>query len=46
MLTIAPASKTEIPENCHEVGTSHGGGSSRVPFLGVFFWIKYPFYAY
>ena len=36
MLTIAPSSKTEIPENCHDVDTPRGGGSPRAPFLEVF----------
>ncbi len=36
MLTIAPFSKAEIPEDCHDVGTTRGGGSPRTPFLEVF----------
>ncbi len=36
MLTFAPSNKAEIPENYHDVGTPHGGGSPRAPFLEVF----------
>ncbi len=46
MLAIAPSSKAEMPEDCHDVGTTHAGGSPRAPFLEVFSQIKYPFYAY
>jgi hypothetical protein len=36
MLTIAPSSNAEIPEEFHDVGTLREGGSPRALFFEVF----------
>ncbi len=46
MLAIAPFSKAEIPEDCHDVGTPRGDGFPCATFLEVFSYFKCPFYTY